>query len=162
MNEYSPFTMLRTACLLLTFCKLFSCQDERWGVSDYLHEVDDSISNWLKDPTLKSKKEIFEMVGDYLETLQDFIEKIDLRRKTALVHGEILLRRKQPRYLEIPFPEDVLKADHNWREVDIDDFQRLLKETDLLWQDFDKSFADMKKAIAEGEEPTSDNSAGIE
>lgn len=117
---------------------------QNWGVGDYLHEVDDSIVRWLKDPSLQSKKVIFEMLADYLETLQDYIEKIDLKRKTAIEPGLTLLKRKQPHYLEEPFPEETLRTQYNWTDVEIDDFKRLLKETDLLWQDFEKSYLDLQ------------------
>lgn len=132
---------LLVACL---FMGLISPHGFQKIVGDYLHKVDENIVKWLRDPSIKSKKEIFEMVGDYLETLQDLIEKIDLRRRSAISPGKTLLQRKQPRYLGEPFPEEVLKTEYNWKDVDIDDFKRLLKETDLLWQYFEKSFADLQ------------------
>uniref|UniRef100_A0A1B6FC43 Uncharacterized protein n=1 Tax=Cuerna arida TaxID=1464854 RepID=A0A1B6FC43_9HEMI len=145
--------MLKIVLLLLGLFTHYSLQ--AWGVGEYLHEVDDSIVRWLKDPKTLSKKQIFEMVADYLETLQDFIEKIDLRRKTAIEPGQTLLKRTQPRYLEEPFKEDILKSEFNWRQIDIDDFKRLLKETELLWQDFEKSYGDLQKYLQNEQESVS-------
>lgn len=134
--------MLKLAFLFICFIWSFSC--ESWGVGDYLHVVDDSIVRWMKDPGTQKKKEIFDMVADYLETLQTFIDRIDLKKKTALQPGETLLKRKQPRYFEEPFPEENLKTHYNWTDVDTDKFKKILSNTYLLWQDFEKSYNDLK------------------
>lgn len=144
--------VIMTACLCMGFIGPHSCQKI---VADYLLKVDDTIVKWLKDPSIQSKKEIFEMLGDYLETLQDLIEKIDLRRESALRPGKTLLQRKQPRYLKELFPEEELKTQYKWKDVDIDDFKRLLKETDLLWQYFKKTYADLQNFLENKQESES-------
>lgn len=144
--------MWKSTFLILSLCSTVYVQKI---VGDYLTKVDDNIVKWFKDPSIMPKKEIFEMVADYLETLQDLLEKIDLRRKSAIQPGKTLLKRTKPQYLEQQFPEDKLKKEYNWTFVDIDDFKRLLKETELLWQHFMESYKQLLEFVENDEESES-------
>lgn len=120
------------ACVLVSKCVI--C----WDVGHYLSLVAGEIINLLENKT--AKIEMFDHINDYVETLQDFIEKLNFRRKNAMYAGQTLLTFGKPIFAQLQLDRKKLLNEYKWTETEVDDYMRLCNETNVLWNEMENAY----------------------
>lgn len=122
--KYSPAFIV---CALVLHCVV--C----WDVGHYLSQVADEIMDLLEEPKKSARLELFANVNDYIETLQDFIEKLNMKRKNAMYAARTLLEFGRPIFPQLHLDKVKLLHEYEWTETEVDDYLRLCNETNMLW-----------------------------
>uniref|UniRef100_A0A1B6CH96 Prolyl 4-hydroxylase alpha-subunit N-terminal domain-containing protein n=1 Tax=Clastoptera arizonana TaxID=38151 RepID=A0A1B6CH96_9HEMI len=139
MIAWLKLSLLSLILLMYTIRQISS-----WNVGNYLHEVDAAVIKLLDKPINKNKRKLFEAINDYIETLQDLIEKINLKRRTALAAAEVLLVQEAPQYSSKAIDDKKLCDKFGWDEIDVDDIHRLMNETCSMWAEFKVAYRELK------------------
>lgn len=125
----------------LIFCKCVIC----WDVGHYLYQVADEIMDLLGKPEKSAKIEMFDHVNDYIETLQDFIEKLNSKRKNAMYACTTVLHFGKPIFAQLQLDRDKLLNEYKWTETEVDDYVRLCNETNVLWNEMENAYWKVKR-----------------
>lgn len=133
--KYNPIVLV---CVLVLQCVV--C----WNVGHYLRSVADEIMGLLEYPLNSNKSELFVNVNDYIETLQDFIEKLNLKKKNSMYAGKTLLKYGRPIYSQFQLDKLQLLNAYNWTEAEVEDYTRLCNETNMLWDVMETAYKQTK------------------
>lgn len=134
--KYSPTFIVGVIVLQCVVC---------WDVGHYLCQVAGKIMELLEKPEKSTKDKLFVNVNDYIETLQDFIEKLNLRRKNAMYAAKTLLEFDRPIFSQLQLDKNKLLGEHGWSETEVDDYFRLCNETNMLWNIMEAAYNKSKR-----------------
>lgn len=121
--------------LFLAFLIIHSCKGR-----PKLYEVDSYIVRMLLQPNPKEGYDLVDSIHLYNNLFRDVVEKYLHNDETVFRIATVIYNRKGPRFLTKRFNSNLLKETFNWSNQDLENLNRLLEETQSLYNNFCESY----------------------